>query len=79
MFLFEYKAFCQSYKLVVVVVVVVFWLIMAFNNFSVILPGFNLRVRNKKLTFLFLNQTYVVGTQKNRLNETVLLITQNIC
>ena len=28
---------------------------------------------------LFLNQTYVVGTQKNRLNETVLLSTQNIC
>ena len=26
----------------------------------------------------FSNQTYVVGTQKNRLNETVLLSTQNI-
>ena len=27
----------------------------------------------------FLTKTYVVGTQKNRLNETVLLSTQNIC
>ena len=41
--------------------------------------GLQIRVRNWKLLFLFLNQTYVVGTQKNRLNETVLLSTQNIC
>ena len=34
---------------------------------------------NENLIFLFLNQKYVVGTQKNRLNETVLLSTQNIC
>ena len=27
----------------------------------------------------FSTKTYVVGTQKNRLNETVLLGTQNIC
>ena len=27
----------------------------------------------------FSNKTYVVGTQKNRLNETVLLSTKNIC
>ena len=27
----------------------------------------------------FLSETYVVGTQKNRLNETVLLSTQNTC
>ena len=31
-----------------------------------------------KIIFLFLNQTYDVGTQKNCLNETVLLSTQNI-
>ena len=31
-----------------------------------------LRVCNRKIFFLFLNQKYVVGTQKNRLNETVL-------
>ena len=38
-----------------------------------------LRVRIEKIVFLFLNQNiYDVGTQKNRLNETVLLITQNI-
>ena len=30
-----------------------------------------------KIIFLFLNQKYVVGSQKNRLNETVLLSTQN--
>ena len=27
----------------------------------------------------FSNKTYVVGTQKNRLNETVLLSSQNTC
>ena len=32
----------------------------------------------KKLIFLFLNQNICVGTQKNRLNEMVLLSTQNI-
>ena len=35
-------------------------------------------VRNENSIFLFFNQTYVVGTQKNRLNETVLLSIQNI-
>ena len=35
-------------------------------------------VYDQKLIFLFLNQN-VVGTQKNRLNETVLLSTQNKC
>ena len=37
-----------------------------------------LRVCNKKIVFLFLKQNIVVGTQKNHLNETVLLSTQNI-
>ena len=32
-----------------------------------------------KLFSLFLIQTYVMGTQKNRLNETVLLSTENTC
>ena len=27
-------------------------------------------MRNETLIFLFLSKTYVVGTQKNRLNET---------
>ena len=36
-------------------------------------------MRNIKIIFLFLNQTYVVGAQKNCYNETVLLNTQNIC
>ena len=38
-----------------------------------------IKVCTQKLFFVFLNQTHVVGTQKNRLNETVLLSTQNIC
>ena len=33
---------------------------------------------DSKIVFLFLNKTYVVGTQKNRLNGTVLLSTHNI-
>ena len=33
-----------------------------------------------KIIFSYLStKTYVVGTQKNRLNETVLLSTQNTC
>ena len=37
-------------------------------------------VGNRKLVFLFLNQNiYVVGSQKNHLDETVLLSTQNTC
>ena len=36
------------------------------------------KVCNEKIVFLFLFKTYVVGTQKNRLNETILLSTQNI-
>ena len=32
-----------------------------------------------KFFFYFSTKTYVVGTQKNRLNETVLLSTQNTC
>ena len=41
--------------------------------------GLQLRVRIGKLFSLFLIQSYVVGTQKNCLNETVLLSTQNTC
>ena len=33
----------------------------------------------EKLFFYFSTKTYVVGTQKNRLDETVILSTQNIC
>ena len=40
-----------------------------------------IRVRKQKLAFLFLNQNICcgVGTQKNRLSETVRLSTQNKC
>ena len=42
--------------------------------------GLKLRVYNQNLIFsYFSTKTHVVGTQKNRLNETVLLSTQNIC
>ena len=37
------------------------------------------RVRNENLISYFSTKTYVVGTQKNRLNETVPLSTQDIC
>ena len=33
----------------------------------------------QKSIFLFINQKYAVGAQKNRLKETFLLSTQNIC
>ena len=38
------------------------------------------RQASRNFFFLFLNQhTYVVGTQKNSPNETILLSTQNTC
>ena len=36
-------------------------------------------MRYRKIISYFSTKIYVVGTQKNRLNETVLLSTQNIC
>ena len=45
----------------------------------VLYQAFNNECVTEKIFFLILNQTYVMGTQKNRLNETVLLSTQNIC
>ena len=50
-------------------------LIMTMENMYI--AGLQIRVRVAKLFSLFLIQTYVVGTQMNRLNETVLLGTQN--
>ena len=41
--------------------------------------GLKIRVCTGKLFSLFLIQKYVVGTQKKRLNETVLFSTQNEC
>ena len=38
-----------------------------------------IRVCNFKLFSYFSTKTYVMSTQKNRLNETVLLSTQNTC
>ena len=43
------------------------------------LSGLQTRVRNQKLFSYFATKTYVVGTQKNRLNETFLLSIQNKC
>ena len=40
----------------------------------------HVRVRNEKLFFSYFSpKIYAVGTQNNRLNETVLLSTENIC
>ena len=44
---------------------------------SAFISGLQLRVGKKKSSY-FSTKTYVVGTQKNRLNEMVLLSTQNI-
>ena len=41
-------------------------------------PGLQIRVCDKLFSY-FSMETYVVGTQKNHLNEMVLLSTQNIC
>ena len=41
--------------------------------------GPQIRVRNWIFFSYFSTETYVVGTQKNSLNETVLLSTQNTC
>ena len=41
--------------------------------------GLQIRMHNENYFPYFSTKTYVVGTQKNRLNETVLLSTQNIC
>ena len=45
------------------------------------ITGLLLRVHKRKTNFLFLNQDICceINTQNNHLNETVLLITQNIC
>ena len=46
-------------------------------KYITIRPLVNLRVRNRKTIFLiFLTKTYVLGTQKKCLNETVLLSTK---
>ena len=45
---------------------------------NVIADLVTLRVRNRKIVFLFSTKKNAVCTQKNRLNETVLLSTQNI-
>ena len=42
------------------------------------LSGHQIRVVLEIYYLYFLSKTYVVGTQKNRLNEMVLLSTQNI-
>ena len=58
---------------------------LAQHCFKVVCPlrdrgtGLKLRERTKNQFSYFSTKSYVVGTQKNRLNETVLLSTQNIC
>ena len=49
------------------------------GNLRIILSGLWLGVHAKEIISYFSTKTYVVGTQQNRLNETVLLSTQNIC
>ena len=44
---------------------------------NALISGLQIREHNRKLFSYFSTKTYVVGTQKNRLDETVLLSTQN--
>ena len=48
------------------------------SEFPAMRSGLQIRVRYR-LFPNYLTKTYVVGIQKNRLNETVLLSTQNTC
>ena len=41
--------------------------------------GLQIRAHTEKIFFYFSTKTYIVGTQENRLNGTVLLSTQNAC
>ena len=55
---------------------VTFWIIIGRKNCNSCLEaGRQIRVH----FFIFSSKTYIVGTQKNRLNETVLMSTQNRC
>ena len=47
------------------------------NSVKLLQKNLKLNMPNQKV--FFLTKTYVVGTLKNRLIETVLLSTQNIC
>ena len=49
-----------------------------FLNHILLLSGLQIRVCIE-FFFYFSIKTYVVGTQKNRLNEAVILSTQNTC
>ena len=49
-----------------------------FGMNSVLLSGLQIRECTRKLFSYFSTKIYVVGTQKKRLNETVLLSTQNM-
>ena len=46
-------------------------------KYSIIRPL--VKLRNRKIVSYFSTKTYIKGTQNNRLNETVVLSTQNIC
>ena len=48
-------------------------------NFNGYYQDFNKECVTEKYFSYFSTKTYVVGTQKNRLNKMVLLSTQNIC
>ena len=49
------------------------------SHSSLEVSGLQIRVHIGNYFLNFSSETYVVGTQKNRLNETVLLSTQNTC
>ena len=58
------------------------WAIGKYSKFhakKLYVPGPQIRVRNWKLFSYFSTKTYVVGAQRNRLNDLLLLSTQNLC
>ena len=54
-------------------------LLMSHKKHTRLISGLQIIVCTGKLFSYFSTKTYVVGTQKNRLDETVLLSTQNTC
>ena len=60
-------------------VIRVFLLFIAIESYFDLTTGLQIRVRNFKIFFLFLNQNICCGYSKNSLNTTFFLSTQNTC
>ena len=54
-------------------------MVLTYTKCQINIHAPRLVVRNQKHIFKYSTQTYVVGTQKSRPDETVLWSTQNMC